>query len=76
MLLTRGGGRVLRALGFVRFDFAGLAFGLGALDLLLLEEAAEVLDFGGTDLAFVTRLLFALGAVDFRFFDGAFVVLF
>jgi hypothetical protein len=81
MLLTRGGGKVLRAFGFARFGFAGftgLASTPGAADLRFVLGAflAVDADFGGADLGFVTGLLFALGAADFRFRDGAFVVLF
>ena len=81
MLLTRGGGKVFRALGFVRLGFAGvtgLGSTLGAADLRFFAVAflAADADFGGADLVFVTRLLFAFGAADLRFRDGAFFVLF
>jgi hypothetical protein len=81
MLLTRGGGKVFRAFGFVRFGFTGatgLASTPGAADFRFFAGAflAADVDFGGADLAFVTRSLFAFGAADFRFRDGAFLVLF
>jgi hypothetical protein len=78
MLLTRGGGKVFRAFGFVLFGFTRLASTPGAVDLRFFAGAflAADFDFGGADLDFATRVLLPLGAAEFRFPDGAFVVLF
>jgi hypothetical protein len=78
MLLTRGGGMLLRALVFAGLAFTALAFVLGAVDFRFFAAALGAFDLGETDLdgAFGARLVFALGATDLRFLAGAFVVLF